>query len=81
MGVVIQFPSRVRAICEMTKTELANEIEGMRAEIRKWNDLYPYEKTYVINRLKEIVVYHSETLGETLTTSTLYLIRLLDTLR
>ncbi len=58
--------STMRAKIDLT---LKQEIDFLLYDVRRWSDLFPYEKDYLLRRTHELVLQHKDILGEDLTKS------------
>ena len=57
------------------------ELDLIADDLRQWPLLFPYEKTHIIQRLRELATQHNDVLGPDLTKSLLLAIDSLDTSR
>lgn len=57
------------------------ELNMIADDLKNWRNLFPYEKTHIINRLRELALQHNDVLGPDLTQSLLVAINTLDITR
>lgn len=57
------------------KLNIQQELELLQDDLKNWDNLFPYEKDYIINRSKELTIQYSELAGPDLTKSLLLAIQ------
>jgi hypothetical protein len=57
------------------------ELNMIASDLKNWRNLFPYEKTHIIRRLRELALQHDDVLGPDLTKSLLAAINILDITR